>query len=686
VEADFETGQRFGAYLLGKVIGRGGMGVVYSAEHVHLGRTVALKLLAPELSTNEDFRARFLRESRLAAALDHPSVVTVYDAGDVHGVLYIAMQFVRGTDLAGLLASRGPMATGETLAILEQVASALDAAHVAGLVHRDVKPANVMIEGQRCYLTDFGLTKRTSSASTRALTAAGQFLGTLAYVSPEQIEGRELDGRADEYALGCVLHECLTGSRPYPRPSEIAVVYAHLRDPPPRPTELRPDLPPSIDAVVGRAMAKRPAERYATCTEMVAAARAALDEPTPSTAPHSPPTAPYPPPTAPLPAEPTPPPRAPDRPRTAATAPLRPPGPPGPPGPPVSPPPPSPPPRAPERRRSLALPLALLAVLVIGGVVAAIVLSGGGDGGKKAAVSKRDSSSSGGGGGGGGGSGSAQRAAGPQFDVGDRPAGLVRGGDFVWIANAGDGTVTRMTEDGESRKDIDTGEGAFAVGRSADAMWVANSVDNTVSRIDFATSRVSDPIPVGAKPQFVAAQDDIIWVSNTDDDTVTVLDDSGAEQGPAISVGSEPRGMSVSDDGALWVANSGEGTVSRVEGDQVTETVQVGSEPADLSSGGGAIWVANEGSDTVSRIDTSSSPARVKTTKVGDAPFGMAFGEGFAWVTNSADGTVMRLDPDSGKVVGDALAVPGRPMGITASQGSVLVTSADTDKLTRISP
>ncbi|HEV7846951.1 MAG TPA: serine/threonine-protein kinase, partial [Thermoleophilaceae bacterium] len=273
--ADFETGQRFGAYTLGKLLGRGGMGVVYQAQHVHLGRTVALKLLAPELSENEDFRARFLRESRLAAGLDHPGIVAVYDAGEVDGVLFIAMRFVRGTDLAALLLQRGPLPVEETLSILDQVATALDAAHAAGLVHRDVKPANVMIEGQRCYLADFGLTKRASSNSMQ-LTQAGQFLGTVDYVAPEQIEGGDLDGRADVYALGCVLFECLTGSRPYPRESQVAVLYAQLREPPPKPRELRPDLPLGIDEVVGRAMSKRPDDRYSSCGGFVAAARETL--------------------------------------------------------------------------------------------------------------------------------------------------------------------------------------------------------------------------------------------------------------------------------------------------------------------------------------------------------------------------------------------------------------------------
>src|SRR4051812_29458243 len=255
------------------------MGVVRRAEHMHLGRTVALKLLAPELSGNAEFRERFLRESRLAATLDHPNVVAVYDAGDVDGVLYIAMRFVAGTDLAALIARRGALSPEESVDRLSQVGSALDAAHATGLVHRDVKPANVMIDGDRSFLTDFGLTKQTTATTVTGLTKSGIFLGTVDYASPEQIEGREVDGRTDIYALGCVLHECLTASRPFPRDSQVAVLYAHLHEAPPRPTALRGDLPPAIDDVIAQALAKRPEDRYQTCSDLIRAARlAALDE------------------------------------------------------------------------------------------------------------------------------------------------------------------------------------------------------------------------------------------------------------------------------------------------------------------------------------------------------------------------------------------------------------------------
>src|SRR4051794_37667702 len=249
------------------------MGVVFRAEHLHLGRVVALKVLAPDLSSNGDFRSRFLRESRMAAALEHPNVVTVYDAGDVDGSLYLAMRLVPGEDLSSLLARRGALEPAEALAMLDQVASALDAAHASGLVHRDVKPGNVLVDGQHCFLTDFGLTKR-SQADMTAMTATGVFLGTPDYAAPEQISASHVDGRADVYALGGVLYECLTGSRPFPRNAQVAVLYAQLHEPPPRPSEVRAGLPGAVDDVIGCALAKAPSQRYASCGELVAAARA----------------------------------------------------------------------------------------------------------------------------------------------------------------------------------------------------------------------------------------------------------------------------------------------------------------------------------------------------------------------------------------------------------------------------
>jgi DNA-binding beta-propeller fold protein YncE/ABC-type branched-subunit amino acid transport system substrate-binding protein len=265
--AELAAGTAFGNYRIELPIGRGGMGVVYRAHDGALDRDLALKLLAPELAADESFRARFLRESRLAASLDHPSIVPIFDAGEVDGQLYIAMRLVDGTDLKRLLAAEGPLDPERAVRMLEQVADALDTAHERGLVHRDVKPSNVLIDARgHVYLADFGLSRRLAEQSP--LPGAGLSLGTADYVAPEQIRGEHLDGRADLYSLGCLLFECLAGAPPFARSSDTAVVFAHLQDDPPA--------LPGLERVVAKALAKHPDERYQSGHELIAAARQAL--------------------------------------------------------------------------------------------------------------------------------------------------------------------------------------------------------------------------------------------------------------------------------------------------------------------------------------------------------------------------------------------------------------------------
>jgi serine/threonine-protein kinase len=260
------------------LLGEGAMGTVYLAEETTNGRRVALKLLAPEVASDERFRARFLRETELAASLDHSHVVPMLASGEENGTLYLAMALVEGADLRKLLRSEGRFDPERAIDLIGQVASALDAAHAAGLVHRDVKPANILVErtdeGERAYVCDFGLARHVTSVSS--LTSDRGFVGTIDYVPPEQVEGGTVDGRADVYSLGCVLFECLSGERPFDRESELSVLFAHLNDPPPRITELRPELSPSFDTVFETALAKSPEQRYSTCGELVRAARAAL--------------------------------------------------------------------------------------------------------------------------------------------------------------------------------------------------------------------------------------------------------------------------------------------------------------------------------------------------------------------------------------------------------------------------
>ena len=266
---EVRVGTRLAGYALERIVGKGGMGVVYKATHLHLARTAAVKVLIPELAAAPDFRERFLRESRTAAALHHPNIVTVYDAGEADGLLYIAMQYVDGTDLAALLEREGALAPDRALEIVGQMGEALDAAHALGLVHRDVKPGNVLLDAQRCYLTDFGLTRSVSSKT--ALTVHGQFVGTIDYMPPEQIQGGSLDRRADVYALGCLLYHTLVGAAPFESDSQVSVMYAHMHHPPPPLGSKTPLGPGPLDAVVAKAMAKRREDRYDTCGDFISA-------------------------------------------------------------------------------------------------------------------------------------------------------------------------------------------------------------------------------------------------------------------------------------------------------------------------------------------------------------------------------------------------------------------------------
>lgn len=275
---DLAPGDVIGSYRIAAQIGRGGMAVVYRALDLRLGRPVALKVLAPELGQDEEFRLRFMRESRAAAGVDHPHIVPVFEAGESGGVLFIAMRYVSGGDVRSLLETGGPLTPGRTAAIASQVAAALDAAHARGLVHRDVKPANILL-GQassgrdHVYLSDFGLSKHALASST--LTSTGLFLGTLDYVSPEQIQGQPVDGRADQYGLACSVVEMLTGTPPFVRDDTRAIMWAQLEAAPPRLTERRPELPPLVDRVIAQALAKTAAGRYPTCRDFAAALTAA---------------------------------------------------------------------------------------------------------------------------------------------------------------------------------------------------------------------------------------------------------------------------------------------------------------------------------------------------------------------------------------------------------------------------
>ncbi|HUC07238.1 MAG TPA: serine/threonine-protein kinase, partial [Solirubrobacterales bacterium] len=275
---ELSAGDDFAGYRIERRLGRGGMGILYLAVEPGLDRRVALKLIAPEAAAEEVFAKRFAEESRIAASIEHPNVVPIYSAGEERGVPYIAMRFVAGSDLGRRIDRDGSLDPAHAVALIAQVGNGLDAIHAAGLVHRDVKPANVLLSGEEgsehAYITDFGVARNVATQS--GLTQTGRFVGTLDYVAPEQIAGGPVDARVDVYALGCLLFKLLTGRVPFPREGEAARLYAHLNDPPPAPSLYQPSVPMALDDVVIRALSKAPEDRYPSAGDLGRAAVAAL--------------------------------------------------------------------------------------------------------------------------------------------------------------------------------------------------------------------------------------------------------------------------------------------------------------------------------------------------------------------------------------------------------------------------
>jgi serine/threonine protein kinase len=273
--SELSEGDEFAGYRVERRLGRGGMGILYLALEPGLDRRVALKLIAPEAAADEVFAQRFAEESRIAASIEHPNVVPIYAAGEEAGVPWIAMRYVAGSDLGRRLAREGRLEPTDAVALVAQVGNGLDAIHAAGLVHRDVKPPNVLLsDAEHAYITDFGVARNVATQS--GLTQTGRFVGTLDYVAPEQISGAPIDARVDVYALGCLLFKLLTGEVPFPREGEAARLYAHLNDPPPAPSLYAPAVPMALDDVVVRAMSKSPEDRYPSAGDLGRAAQAAL--------------------------------------------------------------------------------------------------------------------------------------------------------------------------------------------------------------------------------------------------------------------------------------------------------------------------------------------------------------------------------------------------------------------------
>jgi YVTN family beta-propeller protein len=650
---DLGPGTAVGGYRIVSLIGRGGMGVVYLAEHVALDRRVALKVVAPELQEDGSFRERFLREARLAASLEHPNIIPVYDAGVEGGTLFLAMRFVDGENLGAVIEREGRLHPDRAVEILVKVASALDEAHRNDLVHRDVKPDNVLLgKTGGVYLTDFGLVRRLDSASR--LTKTGYMMGTLNYMAPEVFRGQEIDGRTDVYSLACVLFECLTGTPPFPHELQPAVISSHLMDPAPRVTASQPQLPIAIDQVVARGMAKDPEDRFRTSGELMGWAADALGATGGEVA--VPDTLPSP--------TPAPSPRI-DETHVA------------------------PPPKDGDRRRARRLAWAAVGlVLLVGGVATASLLLGDGEPGTATGLTGTGATGS-------GTRDPAFEVVGtvdgiPSFvdldfgaawvgsddgsqglltrvdpltgeveeiDVGRRPVRMTFTGTdadgSVWTANQGENTVSRVDVPlvDEPPVTYPVGEAPTRIQspRAVEFVWVSNGGGGSITRIDSTIASVDQAIvevPVGARPQTLSATPGTVVTADERSGTATIVDGPTAARVATVTVGTSPSSV-VLVPPDFWVSNAGDGTISVVDPRtaEVIQEIEVGSQPTGLTGDGrGSVWVRNEGDATLSRVSVETFE-EVSTINVGSRPVALAMTPGAVWAAVS-DGSLVRIDLD----------------------------------------
>jgi YVTN family beta-propeller protein len=652
---DLHPGDVFAGHRITGVAGRGGMGVVYRAVQLDLDRAVALKLIAPDLAEDASFRERFTRESRLAASIDHPNVIPVYYTGESDGALYIAMRYVDGSDLRTLVRAAGRLDPPRAAHIVAQVASALDAAHQRGIVHRDVKPANVLLgAGDHAYLTDFGLTKRI--ASHTGSTRSGGWVGTLGFVAPEQIRGERVDARADIYALGCMLFHCLAGGPPYQRDSDEATLWAHLHDDAPSLRANAPDAPPALQGVIDRALAKDPDDRYQSAGDLGRAALAAVgrhEEPRRerlvargAAAPAEVETAP-----------------SPDQAPTVLAEPA-------------------------ARRRGARRPVwvwALAAVPVLALAVVAAVLLSGGSGGSPTPSTPTTAT-------GGANGDEAPAVAGRlarTIRVDGRPNGVVVAGGLVWVLRSRSTRVLTFRPKTGKRAPYRPKVGNLPAAAAAlsGRLFVGNQGDATLSTIGLGSHKpIGSPLSLPVEGGYivgVSAGERGVWVGVRKTPGLAIR--VSPTQRRVVASVTMPDGVQdlAVGAGAVWVIGRRTDTVTRVDvrtGER--RVINVGKDPAGIAVGAGAIWVTNSGDDTVTRIDQGSLVTRV--IGVGDGPNRVAAGGGAVWVANRNDSTLTRIDPETNRPVGDPVEVGSNPFGLDVSGHTVWVTSPPDGTVQRV--
>ncbi len=617
--ADLSVGDEVAGYRIDARLAHGGMGVVYRATHLGLDRPVALKVIARELAGDASFRDRFLRESRLAARLDHPAVVPIYDSREVDGELFVAMRLVEGGDLRGLIGREGALPPDRATALLGQVAEALDAAHAAGIVHRDVKPHNVLVEGDRAYLSDFGLAKSLEDSGA----SGASVVGTVAYMSPEQWRGEPVGPAGDVYSLGCVLYEAVTGVVPMAR-----------ADADPATT---PALSPSLEAAIEKATAARPEDRFPTAAALIAAAAGSegatrptrvLTDARSSFGPAAETRSSL----GPL--------DGPKDDRTRRVGPKD--------------------DRGRGRRRSLMVGGALA---LVGAVVVAVLLLGGGDSGPKvsapvaigkaplriaagsekiwvlsepeATLTRIDAET--------------DRIIGAPIDLPKGVAAVAVGGGSVWVTDAKSGELLRIDdESGAVTQRIAVGGHPGPLVYGGGRIWVADTEGAGITAVNAKGGRVvRRRLGPHTAPLRLAAGAGSLWVSSATTGQIHHIGLAAFAIGKSIPAGRHPAGITVAH-GLVWVADARSGSVIRVDPSVQAVSgppIDVGEAPGGIDAGPKSLWVTIAGEDAVRRLELPSGEPDGGPIAVGPDPSAVAVGETAVWVVNDGDGSVTRIEP-----------------------------------------
>jgi serine/threonine-protein kinase len=660
------------------------MGVVYRATQLALGRPVAVKAIAPELVEEASYRERFKRESQLAASIDHPNIIPVYEAGESDEALYLIMRWVEGTDLRAMLIASGRLAPKRAVLLLRPVASALAAAHQQGLVHRDVKPANVLVargddqDEEHVYLTDFGIARRTAGQS--AMTGTGLFVGTVDYMAPERILGGKGDSATDTYSFGCMLFETLTGQLPFDRPTNVAKVFAHVNDPVPSVRSIAPAVPEWLDAIVTKAMAKRPEDRFASAGLLTRALGEALEDLNAREHAIAAPTSHSPAPAAPseattvptgTPSQPSEP-REPVR-RVATTAEQR----AAPPTRLAATPPIENGPAAPaQRRRRTALWAAAVALLVGIGVVAALIATGGSSsppassqlGNGSTHPSSEVTAIS---------SGLSQLQV---TGLGSAPGGLAvtQGGD-VWVSLPATGTAVRMASTG-ARTRFAVGGRPSLVAAGPAGIWLSNSSSGALALFDAQTGRPIAHSPLTSPPTALATDpgDGSAWAADSTG-AVVHIDPSGSLAGQQAQIPPPVLGLGWGE-GWLWALKGEAGGLVRISlgGDGSTTTFDTRPAPVSVTFDQG-VWTAHSTGD-VTRFDPRPGVLHINTdNRIAPSldAINAIENEPSVWATSKQTRTLYRLSTQTGAPVTGTVRFAAAPVALAVTSSAVWVATGD---------